>query len=360
MTLISANKRWVFTVVVLLLGTVTGCAVKSGTKTGSVTVVETKIITDKAGNTSFVVQKTKEKAEKSVIDKDSESLLSVQKVAQIGQPYLFHFDVGAKNEIIASIANQDGKEGSDLWLFDNNRKIRLTKTKYFHNQPSLSSDGKLVYFASNKGHKTSNSSYIWRIRKNGKGGMTRIGDGSFEISYPSESPDGKNLLFANREFVDSPRFIWSMGRTGSLPTQIVQGSSPSWVDNETIVFAARVENSGKFGIWTVKSDGSQLTQLITDDEMNLFYPAMDPTGKYLLYVAQKGNKAMSRDIYLFNMEEGLSQQLTTNKSRDDLPKWSHGGKYMYFRSSRGAEWNIWRVDMSNIIQAAGDTTENTE
>jgi Tol biopolymer transport system component len=57
----------------------------------------------------------------------------------------------------------------------------------------------------------------------------------------------------------------------------------------------------------------------------------------------------TRDIYVYDRRTGLSQQLTTNSSRDDMPRWSADGSYLMFRSTRGVGWNIWRVDTSTIL-----------
>lgn len=56
----------------------------------------------------------------------------------------------------------------------------------------------------------------------------------------------------------------------------------------------------------------------------------------------------TRDVYVYDTQTGLSQQLTTNASRDDMPRWSADGSSLMFRSTRGVGWNIWRVDAGTI------------
>lgn len=231
--------------------------------------------------------------------------------------------------------------------------MRLTKTNYFNQDPSFSSDGKAVYFTSTRGKqaqgKFDQHDYVWRMPSQGSGGLTRIGTPSYKISGAIESPDGSKILFSTREFFDNSHFVWYMQKNGALPTMLKQGQYASWIDNETIVFAAPDENTGLFSIWTCKIDGSNLTQIVADNVMDCIYPAVSPDGKYLAFVKQTPSKdvtteAQSRDIHAFHFADGLSQQLTTNTSRDDMPKWSRDGKFLYFRSSRGLSWTIWRLD----------------
>ena len=104
-------------------------------------------------------------------------------------------------------------------------------------------------------------------------------------------------------------------------------------------------------IWTCELDGSNLTQIIADNAMDCIFPAVSPDGKYLAFVKQVPSneeleESQSRDVHAFRFADGLSQQLTTNASRDDMPKWSKDGKHLYFRSSRGLSWTIWRLDAS--------------
>ena len=269
----------------------------------------------------------------------------------MGNSFFSSYDIGSKNEVIASIYNQSGKNGSDLWIFKNG-KIRLTKTNYNNNYPSFSSNGKYVYFVADRGRQNTSrydqNSYIWRMPSNGGGGLTRIGTPSYRFLNPIESPDGTKILFSSREFYDNSPFIWYEKRNGSLPTQLKQGVNASWLDNNTIIFSAKDENTGFYSIWTADIDGSNLTQIIYDNEMDCLFPEADPFGQYIAYVKQRPNniksvERQSRDIYIYHLKENLSQQITTNISRDDMPHWSPEGDYLYFRSSRGLAWSIWRL-----------------
>lgn len=320
--------------------------------TGTVSVVLEKEISDeKTGAILIQAERLDEIAERSVTDKGAEALLTPQRFANIGSSYFGSYSVGKENEIIVSIYNQEGKVGSDLWIFKHG-KMRLTKTNYFNQYPCFSADGMNAYFVASRGKQNQSqddqNSYIWRMPSNGAGGLTRIGTPVYQYLYPVESPDGSKILFSAREFYENSPFIWYMQKNGALPTQLKQGSFASWIDSNTIVFSAKDENTGFYSIWTSHIDGSNLTQIIFDNEMDCIFPQADNSGQYVAYVKQSPNKnetveMQSRDIYIFHFKDGLSQQITTNISRDDMPHWSPKGEYLYFRSSRGLTWNVWRL-----------------
>ncbi len=345
---------------------VSGCvSTKKSTPstTGKVAVVVQKSITDeKTGVFSIETKRLEEVAARSVNDKGSEALLTPQKYKLIGDSFLGSYSIGADDEILASIYNQNGRSGSDLWILKSG-KMRLTKTNYFNLFPSFTSDSKNVYYVSNRGKRVTSAydqnSYIWRMKSNGLGGVTRIGTPTFAMYEPRESHDGENILFSSNEYYENSAFIWVMNKNGTLPTQLTQGFNASWINDESIVFSTIDENTGRATIWTTNIDGSNLTQIISDESMDMIQPEFDPTGKFVVYVSQTPNnnssvEGQSRDIYVYNVDTGLSQQITTNISRDDLPKWSKEGDYIYFRSSRGLSWNIWRVKTNSLI----DTLSN--
>lgn len=353
-------------IVVALVGlsalSLASCASKKVRDTGKVAVVvEKEVVNKKTGEVSVVAERLDEIAARSIADKGAESLGTPQKVVNFGG-FFSAYDIGKDDAIVASVFNQEGRGGADLWVYAGGKR-RLTKTNYVNASPSFSSDGKFVYFASRKGKRASGAydqdAYIWKTPSSGAGGITRIGTPSYSYTHISETSDGAYILFSSREFYANSPFVWYMERNGALPTQLKQGAEPSWVDDETIVFTNKDENTGLETIWTSKRDGSMLTQIIADEKLDCIQPAPSPNGRFIAFVKQKPLSAKkskrdtkqtydSRDIYVYDKQSGLIQQMTTNISRDDLPQWSDDGSYLYFRSSRGLSWNIWRISTSSF------------
>jgi Tol biopolymer transport system component len=52
------------------------------------------------------------------------------------------------------------------------------------------------------------------------------------------------------------------------------------------------------------------------------------------------------DIWVMDMNSPeRPMRITSNASHDDLPLWDPSGRAIYFRSNRGGQWNIWRIDL---------------
>lgn len=324
----------------------------------------------KTGVTKLTTRSYAETAAKGVGDEGSGTTDPSQIAAEVGE-YFVTFDVNDSVGILLEIPNGKTHSGSDLWIFKNG-KTRLTKTGYYHNRPSFSDDGNYVIFSSRKGKNVitnyAEDSYIWRMRSNAAGGMTRIGSPAFEYYYPSYSPDQSKVLCDVKSLRGEDISIWYMEANGVLPSQLTKGEYPRWLNDDTISFCAKDEITGRYGVWSCGIDGSMLTQLVVDSEFDCIMPSPHPHGKFIAFVKQKplseikltskelsgksaetvalikeAKRDQTRDIFVYDINSGLVKQITTNASRDDMPRWSDDGNYIYFRSTRGLNWNVWRV-----------------
>lgn len=343
--------------VLILVAGLSACAasVRTEIPKGTVPVFheEEKVNLEK-GALALIPSSREEEAEKGTADGGMEALLTPQKYAQVGR-FFFSYALGPENMIVLSLPNRADEDekgsvpfrGSDLWIFRSSGNIRLTKTAFLHIDPSFSSGGDFIYFASRRGaaaEKTDEQKcHIWRIPSLSPGGITRIGSPAFAYRGPVESPDGKKLLFSEREVYEEVPSLWYSEANGALPTRLTRGGDGGWIDNETILFSAPDDDTGRFALWTCRTDGSLLTEIASDTEKDCLQPCADPSGRYIAFTKQVPGKPETADVYVLGLRDYLTRQLTTNLSRDDMPRWSRDGKFIYFRSSRGLGWNIWRI-----------------
>lgn len=352
--MLSIFKSHIGVALLAIVGFAAGCQTTkdtSGIETGEIIYLEKQSTKDeKTGEIVTTLIRKLEIAERSVADKGAESLLTAQKVASPGGVFS-SFEIGPEDKIAITIYNQEGTNGSDIWIYSQGRS-RLTKTTHFNFWPNFSKDGKYIYFASSRGKSAygpyDQNSYIWRMPANGGGGITRIGTPVFECINPIESPNSELLLYSSKEYYGNSPFVWYSTNTGNLPTQLTQGTDAEWVNDGKIIFSQRDENTGLSTIWTTNLDGTELTQIISDPEMDCISPSVSPDSQLVAYVKQKPDQPTTRDIFIYNNSTGLSQQITTNTSRDDMPKWASDGSSLYFRSTRGVAWNIWRIPASRL------------
>lgn len=262
-------------------------------------------------------------------------------------------------EILDQETTTDGQKVlfSNLWSTDVGQSgglQRWTDGKYFDAGPCFSSDGKFLYFSSNRAGKNS----IFRLSVTNLKGLGLVTAGATADSLPAQSPDGTSLIWtAAMEGSDIPQ-IWSLPLSGGLPSglpmQLREGSGARWSpDGKHLMFTAMDRNIGKIKIWLMEPDGSNPIQLTTGSDCNDIDPFWSPDGSKIIFASDRGvagGKA-NYDIWLMDATGANVKQLTTNGSRDDHPIISEDGKTVYFRSNRGFKWDIWVMEIADAGNA---------
>jgi hypothetical protein len=227
--------------------------------------------------------------------------------------------------------------------------------------PAYSPDGIDIYFSSNR---ITDNPTIWRVKAAGGGGLTAITNGSSEDIMPSPFADGQSIGYTSLLNGTTEPQIWTIQKTGTLPTQLREGESGSTsFSDDKIAFIRANRNIttikqllnkdtvayNPLQIWTITRDGGEETQLTQNTDFNCVDPKWSPNGEYLAYASDKGKDAMGRnnfDIWMIKSDGTQETQLTTNGSWDDNPCWSPDGTKIYFRSNRGGTWNLWYFELN--------------
>ncbi|MBT3589922.1 MAG: hypothetical protein HN514_04160 [Candidatus Marinimicrobia bacterium] len=178
-----------------------------------------------------------------------------------------------------------------------------------------------------------------------------------QIAFHAIDPRYKNS-YNNGDNEIRP-FIWLMSSDGSIPTQLRYGQYPEFSpDGNTIVFSRKDVLTGKKQIFTMNTNGGRITQLTYNVDYDIKDPFWHPTGDYIVYASNEGKTNEMEDdtlslsesiesdfnIWVMSMDGSQQTQLTTNQSHDDQPVFSPSGEFIYFRSNRGGFWNIWRFE----------------
>jgi Tol biopolymer transport system component len=133
---------------------------------------------------------------------------------------------------------------------------------------------------------------VYTARASDGGGLTRVTsrDG-FEHDIPLDySPDGTQLVFYRSVGVDSDigGSLWVVDVDGSNAHRISGYAAPNWwarwsPDGSRILFASeRLSERG--ALWTVRPDGSDLTQLFADGKGRFpIDPVWSPDGTHILF-----------------------------------------------------------------------------
>jgi Tol biopolymer transport system component/DNA-binding winged helix-turn-helix (wHTH) protein len=208
-------------------------------------------------------------------------------------------------------------------------------------------------------------------------------------TYPTWTPDGKELVFSSRLVAHLPSKLWRVSASGGVAEEIPVGTNVSEIaisaqrnrlafvqtdydldvwrvdlsdpapgdkplkkfitstrldvnaefspDGRKIAFAS--DRSGEWALWVCDSDGSNPRQLTSDIDQAAS-PRWSPDGQQIVFDGIFGG---SQDVCVIGAEGGQWRRLTTEPASDSMPCWSRDGQWIYFNSNRGGKEQIWKL-----------------
>jgi eukaryotic-like serine/threonine-protein kinase len=220
-----------------------------------------------------------------------------------------------------------------IWTIpvDGGSPVTVVDDDFYNWSPVWSPDGRFLYFASNR----SGSMNLWRVALDERSGRVSsapqpITTSSEWSALPSLSRDGRRLIYAtdsSRSFVERIPFNPETAQVDGSPTLVYQGArairscdvspdgtwlalwasfpaedlllirpdggdlrqltndlardrTPYWSpDGSRILFASN--RSGKYEAWTIRPDGSGLTQITHLPDQPVLYPFWSPDGQQI-------------------------------------------------------------------------------
>ena len=200
----------------------------------------------------------------------------------------------------------------DLWTIsiEGDDPIAVTEDEAVDWNPVWSSDGRYLYFSSDRG----GTMNIWRVRIDENTGKT-LGPpepvttgASEEPMHLSISADGKRMAYASNV---SGRSIMKV----SLDPETFRLGEPTPVTRGSLSFAG---------------------------------PDVSPDGTWLAFF----QLAVQEDIFISRPDGTESRQLTNDAFNDRFPRWSPDGTQIAFYSNRSGTYQVWaiRPDGSGLSQ----------
>lgn len=261
------------------------------------------------------------------------------------------------------------RETADIYIKPvNGRAVRQITTDPSQDvMPSISPDGTRIAFASDR----AGTWDIYVTDVNG-GQAQPITTSTGHSLHPTWSPDGSRLAFCRLGEMSGRWEIWITDVDNPLVSYHVgYGLFPEWAPTpgtgihggDRVLFQrARERGSRLFSVWTLEVVGTEvgnLTEIASDPDAALINPSWSADGlrvafSRVLVDPQDASGATPRDgdVYLMNIDGTGLTGLTADGSINLMPAWG-GSDRVYFVSDRTGENNIWSLDVSDALLAAG-------
>lgn len=171
---------------------------------------------------------------------------------------------------------------------------------------------------------------------------------------PQWSPDGKKIAF--RSDRDGKFQIYVMNADGSNLTRLTttpgDNMVPNWSPDGTQL-AFHSNRDGNWEIYVMDADGSNQRRLAANPAEDS-HPVWSPDGRRLAF---HSNRDGDYDVYVMNADGTGVTALTRNQADDAWAAWSPDGRQIAFSSTAAGSWDIWVMNadgsgLTNLTQGA--------
>jgi tricorn protease len=216
---------------------------------------------------------------------------------------------------------------------------------------------------------------IWTVNSNGGEARRLTSHEGLEL-FPKISPDGQWIAFSG-EYSGS-RQVFVIQANGGVPRQLTWYNSVGimpprggwdnvvldWTpDSKQILIRSNRtsfgERQGKYFLVSIDGKFEKPLQIA-----NGGFGVLSPDGSKLVFTPvdrefrnwkrYKGGRAT--DLWIYNLKENTSEQITTFEGTDQLPTWS--GDNIFFASDRDLKLNIWQYN--TLTKETKQLTQYTE
>jgi Tol biopolymer transport system component len=255
---------------------------------------------------------------------------------------------------IAFDSLRDGNEEIYVMRSDGFRLTRLTYNPARDMRPAPSPDGIKIAFQSNR---DGPFQLYWMPIAGGP--EVRLTDSSGDDMSPVWSNAGKRIAFVStRDGPNSKLYLLDVGADGQVSREFRLTSNPSTTDDnpfwsprdDRIAFQSKTGH-GNDDIFLVNADGSGLVQL-TDDPAIDGHPSISPDGLLMAFESNRG-KDGKYQIYVMNMDGSNVKQITT-EGENRRPYWCPSclGRIVFDSNRDGGGFRIYTMsgDGSNQVR----------
>jgi Tol biopolymer transport system component len=242
-----------------------------------------------------------------------------------------------------SVKLADGR--GELRILDMSSKSTRTivATDNYDMVPNWSPDGKQIVFA----NKSEGNTEVFVVNDDGTN-LGNLTQNPARDSAPVWSPDGTQIVFStDRDQRSELTVLYEMNRDGSDQKRLMTRKgfelTPAWSrDGRWIAFAGdRTDGTSRaLDIYVTDLTDPAAERIVATRRFHDTSPAFSPDGKRIAFASQgDGN----REIYLVNFDGSGLVRLTRNSADDTMPTFSPDGKKIYFVSNRDGKFTVFEM-----------------
>ncbi|WP_135606217.1 PD40 domain-containing protein [Methanococcoides sp. NM1] len=229
-----------------------------------------------------------------------------------------------------------------IWVMntDGSDQTRVYDTIAWEGEPSFSSDGKFIYYATEHVQPFSSKFISIRVVELADKSNTSQITENADKRAPVMSPDGTKIAYLSK--VSGNYDIWVMNPDGGKNQQITDSANdegaPSW-SPEGEMLAYSLEGN----LWTVNLT-NRVPVVLRNDTFENTHPVFNPDGTKIAFVSDRSGNS---DIWVMNSNSLGIEQITFENSTQTYPAWSPDGDKIAFASNEGGDYNIWTLTLSD-------------
>lgn len=171
----------------------------------------------------------------------------------------------------------------------------------------------------------------------------QLSQGDVRDRYPSFSPDGQQIVFADTRLGDQETWILDLKTRQRerlrLPRSDLGTNLPFWSPDGLRIAVTQFQPDGTNSLWIASVDGSGADEVVKP-QTGLRSAPFSPDGQRLLYTYGKDGLYQ---VFVIDVATRQERQLTFSASDKYDPIWSPDAQWVTYTSNRGVCCQIWRI-----------------
>lgn len=262
-------------------------------------------------------------------------------------------------------ASTQHRQTSDIYIKNVAGRVvtQLTNDPAQDAMPVFSPDGSRIAFASNR-----QGNWDIFIMSSTGGKALQLTDGAEDEVFPSWSPDGTTLVFSRQNIGTGRWEMWTLPLSASgNPSFIGFGYRPRWCPvpgtgangtDRVLYQLGRERGSRSFGIWTIdvgNGTAGQPSMLASSREKAFINPEWSPDGEWIAYAqaapTPTNTAPTNAELWMMHAEGEGQVRLTGGATTATSPAWGSTDR-LFFVSNRDGRNGVWSMDMASAVAAA--------